>query len=225
MTARLARRRRIGFALLAFGASGLALVVAATLLVLASFSAIEDATTGFERQRAEVVSLLGPASAAMSDAATSASNASASLAETGAAAARGAQLTARLADSFDSLATLGSFEVLGSRPFASVAGQFAAAGADARALSTDLATTAASMQTNVADSEAVAADLRALADRLDRLRTGLGDPAGATEGAPPSARTTLGIAQLVLVGLLAWLAVPALGSLWLGWRFARLGKS
>lgn len=222
MSDRSTRRRRLGLGLLAFGASGLALVLAAAFLVLASFSAIEDAATGFERQRAEIVGLLGPASAAMADAASSASNAGASLSETGAAAERGAKLTARLADSFDGLAGLGTLEILGARPFASTAAQFTAVSAEARALSADLTTTASSIQTNVADSQAVAADMRALADRLDRLRVSVGDATttpGTRESSTPPA---FGLARLVLIGLLAWLAVPAIGSLWLGWRFTRV---
>jgi hypothetical protein len=217
-TRRVRRRRRLGGALVAFGLTGLALVAAAGTLVLGSLSAVNDAATGFEKQRLEVVAMLGPASSALSKAATSASNAGASLQQTGDAASQAAQLTTRLAESFEGMAALGSFEVFGARPFGGVSGQFAAVGVEARALSADLTTTAASMSTNVADSQAVASDLRLLANQLDRLEASLAAPAGST-GA--SASLPIDAARIVLVGLLLWLAVPAVASTWVGWRLAR----
>jgi hypothetical protein len=176
--------------------------------------------TGFERQRTELVAMLGPASDALSGAAGSASNASASLAETSQAARNAAELTSRLAVSFESLASLGSFTILGARPFAEVADQFAAVGVEARELSGDLNTTADSMTTNIADSQAVAADLLALSEQLDRLEAsiaGTGTPGGADASLP------LDIARFVLLGMLAWLAVPALASIWLGGTLIRRG--
>jgi hypothetical protein len=131
------------------------------VILLESLAVLDDAATGFERQRAEVVALLEPASTALDRAATSASNAGASLAATRDAAAQAAQLTSRLADSYDGLAALGSFDLLGTRPFAVLAGQFAAVATEARTVSADLGVTAASMNTNVTDSAAVAADLHA----------------------------------------------------------------
>lgn len=221
-TRRAGRRRRLGAALLAFGGVGLALVVAAGALVLGSLSAVSDAATGFERQRVEIVAMLGPASSALSNAATSASNAGASLSETSTAASQAARLTTRLAESFEGLASLGSFEIFGTRPFGQLSGQFAAVGTEARALSLDLTTTADSMTQNVADSQAVAADLRALAVQLDRLKASL-TSSGSLGGTGSSLPVDLAV--FVLVGLLAWLALPALASLWLGWRLARPGRA
>ncbi len=221
MTARARRRRRLGISLLAFGAVGLALIVAAGALLLGSLAVLDDVASGFERQRAEVVALLEPAATALERAATSAANAGASLGATRDAAARAAGLTARLAASFESLAGLGAFEIFGARPFGAMAGQFAAVGSEARLVSTDLAAAAAAMGTNVADSEAVASDLHALATRVESLRAGLGSPAGG-DPSTTDGSLQLGAARLVLLGLLAWLAVPALVSLWLGARLARV---
>lgn len=203
--------------LLAFGLSGIGLVVAAALLVLGSLAAVDDAATGFERQRAEIVAMLGPASDALQGAAMSASNAGTSLTRTSDAADRAAALTRRLAQSFEGLASLGSFEVFGARPFGEVAGQFRAVGAEARTLSVDLTSTAASMRTNVADSAAVAEDLRTLSTHLDELEATLADGSGSAA----SSSLPVNAARLVLLGLLAWFAVPALLSTWLGWRLFR----
>jgi len=179
---------------------------------------VDAAVTGFENQRKELVAMLGPASDALSGAAASASNASNSLTETSQAARNAAELTTRLAVSFESLASLGSFTILGTRPFAQVADQFAAVGVEARELSGDLNTTADSMTTNIADSQAVAADLLSLSEQLDRLEASLADtgtPGGADASLP------LNVARLVLLGMLAWLAVPALASIWLGGKLLR----
>lgn len=214
-----ADRRRFGLGLFAFGATGIALVVAALVLVLGSLGAVDDAASGFERQRAEAVAMLGPASTALNDAATSASNASGSLTQAGSAADRAAQLTTRLAESFDGLAALGGFDIFGVRPFAGLEQQFTSVAADARAVSADLTATAISLRANVGDSEAVAADLRTLAAQLDHLEASLGEPPGT---AAPGSDMHLPIlaAEIVVLGLLGWMAVPALVSCWLGWRLA-----
>src|SRR5207249_10365006 len=128
-------RRRVGGALLACGAPGLALVLAAAAIVLGSLSALGDAATSLDRQRAQLVGMLGPTRAALLDAASSASNAGASLEATSASATRAARLTDELATSFDSLAALGSVDILGTHPFAGSSSQLAAAAADARNLS------------------------------------------------------------------------------------------
>jgi hypothetical protein len=89
---------------------------------------------------------------------------------------------------------------------------------DARALSTDLTSTAAALRTNVADTAAVASDLRTLATRLDELESSLEGSDGAGLG---NATAALNAARIVLVGLLVWLAVPAVLSTSLGWRLSR----
>jgi hypothetical protein len=216
-----AARRRLGLGLFAFGAVGVTLVLAGLVLVLATLSAVDDAATSFERQRAQLLAIIEPARASLADAATGATNASTSLAATGDVATRAARLTDELASSFDGLAALGSVDILGAKPFASSASQFAAAASDARALSADLTTTASSMQANVRDSTTVANDLRSLSVELDQLQSTLG--AGPTDAgsALPGPSVAIEAARLVLIGLLAWMAVPAIASLWLGWRLRR----
>jgi hypothetical protein len=214
------RRRRIGAGLIAFGVTGLVLTGAAGALVLASLRAVDDAASGFEEQRAEIVAMLGPASAALEGAAASAANAGTSLASTRDAATQAAELMTRLSASFESLAALGTFEILGARPFATLSGQFTDVAAQSRTLSADLAMTAGAMQTNIADSTAVAEDLRALAAQLDTLEASLGSGG---DGGIPSTNAGLPIAaaQVVLVGLLLWLAVPAIAAISLGLRWRR----
>ena len=214
------RRRRIGLGLIAFGVAGLVLIGAAGALMLASFKAVGDASSGFEDQRAEILAMLGPASDALDGAASSAANAGTSLQETRDAATQASELMRRLASSFENLASLGTFEILGARPFASLSGQFAEVAAESQTLSTDLSEAATAMTSNVSDSAAVAADLRVLAAQIDTLETSLG---AGQDGEVPSAGAGLPIAaaQAVLIGLLLWLAVPAIAAVSLGWRWTQ----
>lgn len=208
--------------LIAFGVTGLVLIAAAGALVLASLGAVGDAATDFEEQRAELLAMLGPASTALESAASTAANGGASLGETRDAASQAAELMTRLATSFESLAALGSFDILGARPFAGISGQFAEVAEQSRTLSIDLAEAAAAMDTNITDSEAVAADLRVLAAQLDELQASLGvdDDEGQAPSESPSS-LPVDAARFVLVGLLLWLAVPAIASIWIGWRWSR----
>ena len=216
--ARRRRRRRIAYGLLGFGLSGLVLLLGAGVLVLGSLGAVDDAASGFERQRAELLAMLEPAANAIDNAATSVTNAGASLTSSADAAEQAATFTTRLAGSFEGLAGLSSLEIFGTRPFAGLGEEFQRVGTDARTLSQDLLVTAGSLRTNVTDTAAVAADLRTLATRLDALETSLG---GTDGGGLGDATAALNAARIVLLGLLAWLAVPAVLCTWLGWRLSR----
>jgi ABC-type transporter Mla subunit MlaD len=214
--ARADRRRRLGYGLLAFGTSGVVLVLAAAALIVGSLAAVDRAATGFEQQRAELVALIDPAASSLSDAAESASHAGASLTRASDASRRAADLTSRLATSFDGMAGLGSFELFGSRPFAGVASQFTDVAGQSRTLSADLTSTADALATNVADSTAVASDLQTLSERLRSLESSVGP--STTTG---SSSLPIGLARLVLLGLLLWFSIPALLSSWFGWRLVR----
>lgn len=214
-------RRRLGMGLIAFGVAGLVLIASAGALLLASLSAVGDAATGLERQKAQLVEMLGPASTALEHAAASAANASASLTETRDSAAQASTLMTRLSESFDSLASLGSFDILGARPFAGISDQFSQVAAESRILAADLGRTATAMGTNVTDTASVAADLRTLSNQLTALETSLGGSQGGGTPGASSASLPIDVAKVVLIGLLLWFAVPAIVSIGIGWRWYR----
>jgi methyl-accepting chemotaxis protein len=214
------RRRRLGYGLTAFGASGLVLVVIAAVLVLATLATVGDAATGFERQRAELLAMVEPAASALTDASDSASRAGASLTKASDASRRAADLMGRMATSFEAMAGLGSLDILGARPFAGVTGQFSDVAVQSRALAGDLGSTADALTTNVADSQSVAGDLRSLADRLRQLESSV----QSTGGPGGSVTLPIALAQVVLLALLAWFAIPAVASIWLGRRLVNRGK-
>ena len=72
------------------------------------------------------------------------------------------------------------------------------------------------MATNVADAAAVAEDLRALSVQLAALEASLRGAGGAGGASLPVEG-----ARLVLLGLLAWFAIPAVASTWLGLKLIR----
>ncbi|HJP89606.1 MAG TPA: hypothetical protein VJ850_11280 [Candidatus Limnocylindrales bacterium] len=215
-------RRRLGSALLGFGAVGLALLIALAALVALSLDGLGRAATDLASQRAEAVAMLEPAASALDEAATSAEHAGASLNSAGGAARQAADLMNQLAGAFDGLAQLGSFDILGARPFGGLTGQFSGVAAQARDLSASLTTTAVALDANVTDSATVAKDLRTLADQLAKLRDSVDDTAAAPASDPARAGTLLRIAMLVVLALLAWLAVPAIAAIELGRRWRRV---
>lgn len=207
-------RRRLGRGLLAFGAVGLIAIGATAVLVAALLGQVETGASTLVRQQAQLAQMLQPAAASLHDAATAAEHAGASLGSSKAAAIDGAQLTTQLAGAMDEMNALASLNVFGARPFAAAAGSFADLATRSRALSASLSATADSLSADISDSAAVAADLDRLADQLDTLRRDAAAPA------PIDLGSGIGLLRLVLLGLLAWLAVPALASLWLGRRLS-----
>lgn len=217
MTSRQPRRRNLGLTLAAFGLAGLVLTAAAATLVLGSLGALAGVAASLDRQRAELVDLIDPAAAALNRSADSAANASVSLTASAAAAEDAAALTSQLADSMDAMSQAASIQVFGTKPFGAAAASLAQVGASARLLSVDLHTTATTIAANVTDSAGVATDLRDLARQLETI----GDNASAAGNASTVTATALDFGRVVLLGLLAWLAIPALVALWLGvglWR-------
>jgi hypothetical protein len=217
MTAGPRRRRRLGLSLAAFGLLGLLLTAAAASLVIGSLGALAGVAASLDRQRADLVDLIDPAAAALNRSADSAANASVSLTSSAAAAEDAAALMTQLADSMDAMSRAASFQVFGTQPFGAAAASLAQVAASSRTLSGDLHTTAASIASNVTDSAGVAADLRDLARQL----TAIGASAKASGSASTLSATALDFGRVVLLGLLAWLAIPALIALWLGVQLSR----
>jgi hypothetical protein len=212
-----ARRRQVGLGLIAFGLAGILLIVLAAALVIGSLGAAAGLASSLEQQRSDLVDLLEPAAAALGQSATTAGNASASLTATAAAAGDAADLTEQLATSMDALSQAASVQVFGTRPFGAAASSLGDVAARSRQLSVDLRTTQTSISGNVTDSAAVAAELRTLASQLEELRK----RATETEGSAFVGQGMLDLTRVILLGLLAWLAVPAVAALWLGSRLRR----
>jgi hypothetical protein len=212
-------RRRAGRFLVAFGGIGLVLLAATAILVAVTLGGVGDAATSLERQRAQLVAMIQPTSASLRDAAAASQHAGASLTSSAAAARDGATLTTQLGDAMEQLNALSTLDILGTRPFASIGSSFGDLATRSRTLSTSLGRTADSLDADVADSATVTSDLGRLADQLDQLEGGI-DGTGTASTGPISASAGFEALRLLLLALLAWLAVPAIASVWLGLRLA-----
>jgi hypothetical protein len=211
-------RRRLGWLLVAYGASGLLLAALGLGLILASLGTIADLARSVDAQRREVVALFESTATTLDRIAIASDDASASLTRTAETARRASALTTELADAMAELSRSADVVVLGTRPFAPVAAAFARIGERARAVSTELDRTASSVDRDAASLARIAGDVRAVRIQIGRLADGLGESgAGDSSGEP----LAFAVSRLVLVGLLLWLAVPAAVSLWLGARLVR----
>ena len=219
-------RRRAGRGSLAFGVAGLVLLVLAGWLVLGTLGALGSAAAELDTQRARLIEMLPPTERALDQAADAASNAGTSLEASARATRNGANLVGQLAQAMDAMSAAAELDVLGVRPFGGLADELANVATRSRSLAADLDSTATALDTNVTDSRAAADDIRALADELATLRTRLASDAAHAGRASASERAAsteaaINLARLVLLGLLAWLAVPASIATWLGWRWWR----
>lgn len=213
------RQRGLASALLSFGAAGLLLVVCGAALVLGSIGALGDTAATLEAQRRSLIAMLGPAADAMDHAATSAKDAGTSLTSSAGAARDAADLMDQLATAMARMSDAARVEILGTQPFGSAAEQFRAVADRSTALSKDMRRTSDTLDTNVTGATTASADLAQLAVQLRSLRDGLGPP-GSDDPVVP-ARTAVDATRIVLLGLLAWLAIPAIAAMWLGWRWLR----
>ncbi|HEX8025970.1 MAG TPA: hypothetical protein VF484_07185 [Candidatus Limnocylindrales bacterium] len=213
----MAPSRSAGQALLAFGAVGLVLLLAAAILAVATLGSLSATTADLARGRDQLMAMIAPASASLRSSAAAARNASTSLTQSATAARDGSALMTQLAGSLDQMATLSDLSILGQQPFASAGASFRDTAAKSRTLSTSLETTATSIDTNVRDTAQVSTSLDALASQLDALQADL-----STAPATPAAWTWVAL-DVVVIGLLGWLAVIALVALRIGWRWTRTG--
>lgn len=195
--------RRLGTVLVAFGVTGLAILLVAIVVLVVAIVPLLSAASDLERAREDAVALAGPAADALDATASSADHAGDSLNESETTARDAAGVAGQLGDAMGGLGFLsGSFTETATR---------------AHALADDLNRTADALHQNRLDSLSAAAQLHALAGQLHDLEGQL-----VADGAagPPSG---IGGAGLVLVLilfdlLLVWLAAMALGAVWLGRR-------
>ena len=108
----------------------------------------------------------------------------------------------------DQVANASTINILGSQPFAGLSGTFADVATKATALGTSLDRTADSLAVNGGDLAKVSADLAAIETQINAVR---GQVAGAADGTEDlsAAAHAIDTSQIVLFGLLVWLAAQA----------------
>jgi hypothetical protein len=198
-------RRRAGMVLTAYGAVGLLLLGLAMALVIGAF---DDGRgpLGLEAQRRGLIELLDASNLALVDAEATARDADDGLSSTAAAARDGSRFVADLGLTLRNLAGSLRLSILGSQPFAGPADDFDRVAAQAAGVAADLEQAASSIALGSEDMRSLASDLAAMRGRIDRVRTNL-------------AGIDAGRWRWLAAAIVAWLAIPALLSLWLGLRW------
>lgn len=201
-------RRRLGLALTVYGLLGIALLVPLLLLL-----AGPTTTAGSLGARDQLVSAIDDARGSLRDATTAARDSRTGLEAAATTAGSTGKFMTQLAGTLRSLAGTLRIEIplIGTAPLAGAAGSFDDLANRADGLAADLETVRSSVSTS-------ADDLGRLADDLDRLEIQLGRVGGSVDAA---AGDGLGQLRIAAIALLAWLALPAAFSLWLGLGWLR----
>lgn len=198
-------RRRAGMVLTAYGAVGIVLLGLAMAFILGAFDGGRG-PLGLDAQRRGLVELLDASNAALIDAETAARDADNGLSSTAAAARDASRFTADLGMTLRSLAASLRLSILGNQPFAGPADDFDRVAGQAAGVAADLDQAAASIALGSEDMASLASDLAAMRARIDRVKANV------------AAIDVTGWRWLA-AAIVAWLAIPAALSLWLGLRW------
>jgi hypothetical protein len=201
-------RRRLGFVLMAWGGAGLVILALALNAITGSLSD-EDGPFGIDGQRRQLVRLLDASADAITEAQIAADNADDSLVAAGGAAATTAGFMQELSGTMSELAASLRISILGSQPFAAPAEDFDRVAASAARVAADLDIAATGIRLGGEDMAALADELGSMEAETSRLRDSLAAPLDTSAW------------RVVAAVVLAWLGVPALVSLLLGFRWWR----
>ncbi|MGH2429198.1 MAG: hypothetical protein ACRDGV_10030 [Candidatus Limnocylindria bacterium] len=197
------RRRPLGWIFIAYGLAGLALVAVGAVVGL-------DLADRVERLTLAADDTLQAASASTVAAADAFDSLDASL-DQGRASADGAAVLAQDASAtLSSLSETMRLSVFGTQPLLPLADDFETSADQAARLGAALQGVRDSLEDTRGDLAGIGLELRGLADELVELQDAAVDPDGSS---PPL--------RLFVVLLLAWLAIPAVGSLIVGGALLR----
>jgi hypothetical protein len=198
-------RRRAGVALTIYGAVGLALLALAMAFVLGAFDG-GNGPLGLDAQRRGLSDLLDASSVAVRDAEAAARDADAAMSSTASAAGDGSRFVGDLGVTLHTLAVSLRLSILGSQPFAGPADDFERVSAQAAGVAADLDAAAASIRLGSQDMASLANDLAGMRANIEQVKSNLG-------------AIDVGRWRWVAAAIVAWLAIPAVLSLWLGLRW------
>ena len=203
---------RLSTGLIAYGAIGLAIAVIGTFALLWAGLRVGGVAARAGAQVESIVATLDETAAALTDASATATSFAVTLERTPPVVRQTAQTVGDLRTELRSVESqLGAVTIFGSRPLGNVAGIFGRMAADVEGLDTRLGLIATDLEGNKAALLANSASLQAVGTRLgqaaDDLRGGVIEDGLADVQA---------LITLVLVLLVVWTAVPAIGALLLG---------
>lgn len=203
-------RHQVGMGLALYGALSLGLILILLFLVAAPRNDT-DGLFGLDAQRRQLVSMIDASANALGDAEAAARGVDDTLFSTGSAAASAGTFMTELARTMRGLAASLRVSILGSQPFAGPADDFERVASQASRVALDLDLAATSARTGAADMVALADQLAAVRAEVRLMGGGLNKPIDE------------GPWRLLAAVVLAWLAVPAFVSLWVGLRWWHQG--
>ncbi|HYM82940.1 MAG TPA: hypothetical protein VEY67_02160 [Candidatus Dormibacteraeota bacterium] len=205
--------RRLGSALLVFGAVGVALAVVGAVALLSSAIATASLDADLEGSRVQLVASLQRAELALGAAGDTTDHVGATLDSTRSVLSDSSRTLGTLGDASDSLASaLGAVSLLGSQPFASAATDFRSLATQVRAYADHATQLSSGLTQNVSDMRTITSDLRDLQGRLGQVSTSLDALQAGT------ILTTLLVGLVLLLALTVWLAIGALACAIVGYR-------
>jgi hypothetical protein len=205
--------RRVGTGLLVFGLVGVALagVMAAGLVGGAVAARNLDESLAADQRR--LVTTLDGLTVMIDRLAVTTGNAGRTLDASTDVVTHAGDALDRLATISDDLGTSLDVSILGTRPLASAAEQFAGLGVQVRVISADLDALGARLDTNATDVAAIALEIERVETRVAELSQRIAALGRTSEV------VSLIVGGIFLGGLLvAWLAVAAAVCAWIGWR-------
>ena len=188
------RRRLLGWGLVLYGLAGVVLVIGGGLVGL-------EVAGWVERLAAAADGTLAAATASVEAASDAFANVDASLAESQASAEAGAQLSREASGTLRSLSTAMELSIFGAQPLRPLAADFETSADQASALADTLERVGSSMDDTRSDVSGIGTELDNLGVELAVLRDSTGAGGDASS-----------IRPLVML-LLAWLLIPALGGI------------
>jgi hypothetical protein len=204
--------RRLATGLIVYGAIVLGLL--ALVWLSGRVGGLAERTGG---QVTTIVETLDRTSTALGEASSSATSFAGTLARTAPAVRQVGMAIADLRGNFRTIEDqLGTLQVFGSRPFGDVAGQFGQMATDLDGLDERLGLIADDLERNRAALATNAESLAAIGTRLTRIATEARD--GTVAAGLDDLRAVVTLLSLLLV---VWVALPAIGALWLGWWLRR----
>jgi hypothetical protein len=210
--------RRLAGGLIAYGVIGLAIALLGLVAMVWLSGRVGGLTARTATQVSTIVETLDRTSTALTEASISATSFAATLERTAPAVRQVGQAIGDLRGNLRSVEDqLGNIAIFGSRPFGSVAGQFGQMATDLEGLDSQLALIAGDLEGN---RSALALNSVSLASIGERLRGIAEDVRSGTAG---DGLDDLGVVVTLLSMLLVvWVALPAIGALWLGWWLRRV---
>jgi hypothetical protein len=205
--------RRLATGLIVYGAIGVAIALLGLIALVWLSGRVGGLAERTGDQVTTIVETLDRTSTALSEASASATSFAGTLARTGPAVRQVAVAIGDLRGNFRAIEDqLGQVQILGSQPFGNVAGQFGQMATDLDGLDERLVVIADDLERNRAALAVNADSLAAIGTRLDRIATEARDKTAAA--GLDDLRAVVTLLSLLLV---VWVALPAVGALWLGW--------